>query len=80
MMQVRLYAAAAEAVGAPEVQFDLEAVSTVAKLRAQLSAGGDEAARVIAQCAVLRAGERLSDSASLDAADLVDVLPPFAGG
>jgi molybdopterin converting factor small subunit len=74
---VRVFAAAAEAVGASEVGAD---VATVAALRAHLSGMGLEAPRVIAQCAVLRGGERLDDDASLAPGDRVDVLPPFAGG
>ncbi len=77
MIQVRLFAAAAEAAGAPELMLD---ASTVAGLREVLGLRGDDAPRVIGQCAVLRAGERLEDSVALASGDLVDVLPPFAGG
>ncbi|WP_062521212.1 MoaD/ThiS family protein [Demequina silvatica] len=81
MITVRLFAAAAEAAGAPELTLDAGAVSgSVAGLREALAARGAEAPRVIPQCAILRSGERLEDSASLAAGDLVDVLPPFAGG
>lgn len=77
MIAVRLFAAAAEAVGEDQVTTD---AADVAGLRATLSARGDHAARVVAQCAVLRAGRRLEDDAVLTEGDLVDVLPPFAGG
>ena len=77
MIQVRLFAAAAEAAGAQELT--LEAAS-VGELRTALGTLGPETPRVVAQCAMLRAGQRLEDSASLSAGDLVDVLPPFAGG
>lgn len=77
MIRVRAFAAAAEAVGAPELDI---AAASVGDLRAALGARGESAPRVIAQCAVLRAGERLEDSAPLTSGDLVDVLPPFAGG
>lgn len=74
---VRLFAAAAEAVGANEVT--VEAL-TVAGLRAELGSRGEGAPSVIAQCAVLRAGVRLDDDVALSPGDRVDVLPPFAGG
>ncbi|SEI96976.1 MoaD/ThiS family protein [Demequina mangrovi] len=74
---VRLFAAAAEAVGANELT---TSTGSVASLREELAGRGAEAPRVIAQCALLRAGERLSDEAALAPGDLVDVLPPFAGG
>jgi molybdopterin synthase sulfur carrier subunit len=75
--RVRVFAAAAEALGAQELEVDAR---TAAALRAALSAGGPDAERVIAQCALLRDGERLEDDAALAPGDLVDVLPPFAGG
>lgn len=77
MIAVRLFAAAAEAVGADQVSAE---PGTVASLRAALSARGNDAARVVSQCAVLRGGERLTDSEALGSGDTVDVLPPFAGG
>ena len=77
MIAVRLFAAAAEAVGADEVT--LEATS-VAGLRAALGDKGEDAARVVGQCAILREGDRLDDTATLTGGDTVDVLPPFAGG
>ena len=77
MIATRLFAAAAEAVGANETTVN---APTVAALRAALSARGPEAPRVIAQCAILRNGERLGDDSALIEGDLVDVLPPFAGG
>ncbi len=77
MIAVRLFAAAAEAVGADNLEAE---VGTVASLRETLSALGDNAARVVAQCAVLRGGQRLTDSDALAGGDTVDVLPPFAGG
>ena len=77
MIATRLFAAAAEAVGANETTVT---APTVAALRAALSARGPEAPRVIAQCAILRNGERLGDDSALIEGDLVDVLPPFAGG
>jgi len=77
MIRVRLFAAAAEATGAAELDVD---ATTAAELRAQLGVRTPSAPGVIRQCALLRDGDRLDDSAQLAAGDLVDVLPPFAGG
>ena len=77
MINVRLFAAAAEAVG--DAQTSVSAASAGA-LRLALAKLGDDAPRVISQCALLRNGERLEDDAVLNSGDLVDVLPPFAGG
>lgn len=74
---VRLFAAAAEAVGANEVTVE---AASVAALREALGDRGASAPSVIAQCAVLRAGVRLDDDVALASGDRVDVLPPFAGG
>ncbi|WP_062388639.1 MoaD/ThiS family protein [Demequina iriomotensis] len=80
MIQVRLFAAAAEAVGAKELSLDGAEVATVGLLRVGLGERGADAPRVIGQCAILREGSRLDDGAALERGDLVDVLPPFAGG
>jgi len=77
MIRVRLFAAAAEAVGADEANVD---AASAGALRLALGERGDDAPRVLAQCAVLRDGARLEDDALLAEGDLVDVLPPFAGG
>lgn len=75
---VRFYAAMAEAAGRDELV--REAGLTVGQLRADVAAMGSDAARVVRQCSVFRSGERLEDSALLGESDVVDVLPPFAGG
>jgi molybdopterin synthase sulfur carrier subunit len=75
--RVRVFAAAAEACGANEL---VVSAPTVAALRGHLDSLGPDAPRVIRQCAILRDGERLEDDAELAQGDLVDVLPPFAGG
>lgn len=77
MIAVRLFAAAAEAVGADQLSAE---PGTVAALRDALGSRGDDAARVVAQCAVLRGGQRLADTDVIARGDTVDVLPPFAGG
>ncbi|MCB2412117.1 MoaD/ThiS family protein [Demequina sp. TTPB684] len=73
----RLFAAAAEAVGAHETAVD---VSDVAGLRAVLGAASESAASVIPQCAVLEGGVRRDDDHVLADGAKVDVMPPFAGG
>ena len=77
MTTVRLFAAAAEAVGGNELEIE---AASVEALRAALGTRGENAPSVIAQCAVLRAGVRLDDGVALAPGDKVDVLPPFAGG
>lgn len=76
-VSVRLYAAAAEALGAQE---DVIAAGSALALRDALGARGEDAARVVPQCSLLRDGVRLDDEAALRQGDVVDVLPPFAGG
>ena len=79
MTQVRYFAAAAEAAGVPSESIH---ATTVGDLRARLiAAHGPELERVLARCALLVDGRRIDDpEASIADADVVDVLPPFAGG
>jgi len=79
MTQVRYFAAAAEAAGTPS---ESVAASTVGELRARMvAAHGPELERVLTRCALLVDGLRADDDATaLAATDVVDVLPPFAGG
>jgi len=74
---VRLFAAAAEAVGEHEIFIE---ANDVAGLRAALGAMSDSAGPVIRQCAVLEGGVRREASHVLADGIVVDVLPPFAGG
>jgi len=79
MATIRFFAAAADVVGADELM--LEAVS-VGELRHLLeNIYGTSAARVISKCSVLVGGIRAeADDVAISASDVVDVLPPFAGG
>lgn len=78
VVQVRLFAAAAEAAGVEEA--DVSA-GTVGQLREVLVGEyGGPFARVLAQCAVLVGGVRAGDETVLEGGTTVDVLPPFAGG
>lgn len=77
MATVRLFAAAAEAAGCEQTIVD---AGTVGQLREALAlAHGDDLARVLRQCTIVVGGRRVGDDHPVGD-DLVDVLPPFAGG
>ena len=77
MALVRYFAAAAEATG-----LDLEErpESTLGDLRAAVAAAHPGLGGILPRCAVLVGGARVDDETRLGADELVDVLPPFAGG
>jgi len=78
---VRLFAAAAEAARADQVELAAEAASTAGALRrALVAAHGADLASVLPRCALVSGGVRLGDDAAIPPGSLVDVLPPFAGG
>ena len=78
MSTVRYFAAAAEAAGREQEQV---APGTVGALRAALAERhGADLSRVLQRCAVLVNGVRSEDDAEVSEGDVVDVLPPFAGG
>lgn len=88
-MYVRYFAAARAAAGVDEERFDLPAGSTVADLlvavlavgRATPPAGTPPLARILARSSFLLNEVAVRDqSTALGADDVVDVLPPFAGG
>lgn len=77
MTTVRLFAAAAEAVGAREREVE---VTTVRALIEEL-AHDARSGYVLSHCSYLANGERIADfDASLSGVELIDVLPPVAGG
>lgn len=77
MTTVRFFAAAAEAVGAREQQV---AVTTVRALIDGLTHDA-RSGYVLSHCSFLADGERISDfDASVAHVDVIDVLPPVAGG
>ena len=77
MTTVRLFAAAAEAVGARERQVD---VTTLRALIDEL-AHDARSEYVLSHCSFLVNGERLGDlDSNVADVDLIDVLPPVAGG
>ncbi len=75
----RFFAAAEEAVGAAELVLELPKGATI---RAALShAGGESAMPVLSRCTFLVNSEATTDiETTLKSGDLLDVLPPFAGG
>lgn len=77
MTRVRYFAAAADAAG---VDAEDRAETTLAALRAAVVAEHPALADILPKCAVMVDGVRSDDDVSLDDAQLIDVLPPFAGG
>ena len=78
MPLVRYFAGAAEAAGTESEEL---AGTTVGELRTRmLAAHGDGLAQVLGRCSVLVDGVRSDDDAVVRGSDVVDVLPPFAGG
>ncbi|MBI5160213.1 MAG: MoaD/ThiS family protein, partial [Micrococcales bacterium] len=72
------FAAAREAVGAPEVGLELAPGATLGEA---LSTLPESAAAVLARCSLLVDGVAEDDRATLlREGTTVDVLPPFAGG
>ncbi|WP_427132911.1 MoaD/ThiS family protein [Pseudarthrobacter sp. S9] len=88
-MHVRYFAAARAAAGVEEESFELAAGATVASLLAAIlaverpepPAGTPPLARILARSSFLLNEVAVrSDSSALVPGDVVDVLPPFAGG
>ena len=81
---VRYFAAARAAAGRAEQRFSVEPGTTIRSLldrvEQELPDAGD-GRRVIARCSVLHNGESgAGSSAPLTDGDVLDLLPPFAGG
>ncbi|WP_028479840.1 MoaD/ThiS family protein [Nocardia sp. CNY236] len=80
MVEIRYFAAIAEAVGRTGEALDLPAGATVADLRATLSATyGPDVDKMLSVCAYL-IGDELTRDPEAPLSSTVDVLPPFAGG
>ncbi|PNH86703.1 MoaD/ThiS family protein [Arthrobacter sp. AFG20] len=88
-MNVRYFAAARAAAGMDEEHFELPAGSTVESLlaavldveRPEPPAGTPPLERILARSSLLLNEVAVRDRATvLAAGDVVDVLPPFAGG
>ncbi|MBT2530597.1 MoaD/ThiS family protein [Arthrobacter sp. ISL-48] len=88
-MNVRYFAAARAAAGMEEEQFDLPSGTTVSDLlqavlaveRAEPPAGTPALPRILSRSSFLLNEVAVRDrSVALEPGDVVDVLPPFAGG
>ncbi len=77
MTRVRYFAAAAEAAGTDAEE---RTEPTLAGLRAAVVSDHPALADILPRCAVMVDGVRSDDDRSLDGVELIDVLPPFAGG
>lgn len=80
MVEVRYFAAIADAVGKDKETLDLPSGATVGDLRTTLSAAyGPKLDPMLKVCAYL-IGDELTRDATATLSSRVDVLPPFAGG
>ena len=77
MTRVRHFAAAAEAAG---VDAEERHETSLEALRAAVVAEHPALVDILPRCAVMVDGVRSDDDRPLDDAQLIDVLPPFAGG
>lgn len=77
MTTVRYFAGAADAAGAEE---EVRTEATLDALRAAVVTDHERLGLVLPRCAVLVNGERTDADVPLSASDVVDILPPFAGG
>jgi molybdopterin converting factor small subunit len=77
MTRVRYFAAAAERAGTDE---ERRSEPSLAALRAAIVGDHPGLADVLPRCAVLVDGERADTDRPLTGTELIDVLPPFAGG
>jgi molybdopterin converting factor small subunit len=77
MAVVRYFAAAAEATG---LEVEQRPEPTLGALRRAVAAAHPGLGGILPRCAVLVGGARVDDETPLGADELVDVLPPFAGG
>ncbi len=76
-MRVRYFAAAAEAAGTDSED---RGERSLEQLRAAVISDHPALADILPRCAVMVDGVRSDDDVPLDDAQLIDVLPPFAGG
>lgn len=79
-VEVRYFAAAADAAGCTRETLDLPVSATVGDVSAAVAARhGADMARVLKVAAFLL-GDELTRDASAPVGQRIDVLPPFAGG
>ncbi|WP_054814555.1 MoaD/ThiS family protein [Nocardia arizonensis] len=80
MVEIRYFAAIADAVGKDSEILDLPSGATVADLRVRLAGTyGPDLDTMLGVCAYL-IGDELTRDPSAALTGRVDVLPPFAGG
>ncbi|MEU4315574.1 MoaD/ThiS family protein [Nocardia sp. NPDC024068] len=80
MVEVRYFAAIADAVGKNAETLDLPPGATVADLRSRLAATyGPDLDKMLGVCAYLM-GDELTRDTGAALTPRVDVMPPFAGG
>ena len=78
---VRFFAAARAAAGAESDLLTLGPDATVADMVSELCCRSDELAQVLRRCSYLCDGVAVRNQAiKLQSGQIVDVLPPFAGG
>ena len=77
MTRVRYFAAAAEAAG---TDIEERSETSLVALRTAVVAEHPALADILPRCAVLVDGVRTDGDLTLHDAELIDVLPPFAGG
>ena len=77
MALVRYFAAAQDAAGRDT---ERRGEATLGELRRAVATEHPALGGILPRCAVLVGGSRVADDTALGADDLVDVLPPFAGG
>jgi molybdopterin converting factor small subunit len=78
---VRYFPAARAAAGAETETVVLRPGTTVAELVERLATRGTRLATVLSRCSYLCDGIAVRDEArALRSGDMIDVLPPFAGG
>lgn len=77
MALVRYFAAAQDATG---LDTERRTEATLGELREAVTAAYPGLGGILPRCAVLVGGSRVADDTPLGGDDLVDVLPPFAGG
>lgn len=77
MTRVRYFAAAAEAAGTDSEE---RSEASLVALRAAVVAEHPALADILPRCAVMVDGVRTDADLALDDAELIDILPPFAGG
>lgn len=81
-VDLRFFAAAADAAGRTEERLEVPAGTTVAGLRSLLARRGADLAQVVDVSSYLVNAVAVGPEAPvvLDDGDRIDVLPPFAGG